>query len=126
MKLLLLAVLLAVPQAPPPAPAPAPDKTAPTQQGTQTPDNSVTRENESDQRNQRRQRGSVELARSSNECIGDFESTEEPLCCPDFRVTTWVLCIEPPFAKLIRRSSFAKVVVMSEHSTGGEDGYSSN
>jgi hypothetical protein len=38
MKLLLLAVLLAVPQ----APGPPPDKTAPTQQGTQTPDNSNT------------------------------------------------------------------------------------
>jgi hypothetical protein len=37
---------------------------------------------------QREQRGSVELVRSSNECIGDFESTEEALCCPDFRVTT--------------------------------------
>jgi hypothetical protein len=42
MKLLLLAVLLAVPQAPPPAPGPTPDKTAPTQQGTQAPDNSST------------------------------------------------------------------------------------
>jgi len=40
MKLLLLAVLLAVPQAPPPAPAPTPDQTAPTQKGTQAPDNS--------------------------------------------------------------------------------------
>ena len=50
----------------------------------------------------REQRGSVELVRSSNECIGDFESTEEAFCCPDFRVTTWALCIAPPFAKLIR------------------------
>jgi hypothetical protein len=38
-------------------------------------------------------------------------------CCPDVRVTTWALCIEPPFAKLIRGSWFAKVVVMSERST---------
>jgi RNA polymerase sigma-70 factor (ECF subfamily) len=65
----------------------------------------------------REQRGSVELVRSSNECIGDFESTEEAFCCPDFRVTTWALCIDPPFAKLIRGSWFAKVVVMSERST---------
>src|SRR6266446_9670119 len=50
----------------------------------------------------REQRGSVELVRSSNECIGDFESTEEAFCCPDFRVTTGALCIDPPFAKLIR------------------------
>ena len=63
------------------------------------------------------QRGSVELVRSSNECIGDFASTEEAFCCPDFRVTTWALCIDPPFAKLIRVSWFAKVVVMSERST---------
>src|SRR5712692_10168322 len=62
-------------------------------------------------------RPSVELVRSSNECIGDFESTEEAFCCPDFRVTTWALCIDPPFAKLIRGSWFAKVVVMSERST---------
>jgi RNA polymerase sigma-70 factor (ECF subfamily) len=65
----------------------------------------------------REQRGSVELVRSSNECIGDFELTEEAFCCPDFRVTTWALCIDPPFAKLIRGSWFAKVVVMSERST---------
>jgi RNA polymerase sigma-70 factor (ECF subfamily) len=62
----------------------------------------------------REQRGSVELVRSSNECIGDFESTEEAFCCPDFRVPTWALCIDPPFAKLIRGSWFGKVVVMSE------------
>ncbi len=49
--------------------------------------------------------------------FGDFESTEEAFCCPDFRVTTWALCIDPPFAKLIRGSWFAKVVVMSERST---------
>jgi RNA polymerase sigma-70 factor (ECF subfamily) len=64
----------------------------------------------------REQRGSVELVRSSNECIGDFESTEEAFCCPDFRVTTRALCIDPPFAKLIRGSWFAKVFVMSERS----------
>jgi RNA polymerase sigma-70 factor, ECF subfamily len=63
------------------------------------------------------QRGSVELVRSSNERIGDFESTEEAFCCPDFKVTTWALCIDPPFAKLIRDCWFAKVVVMSELST---------
>jgi hypothetical protein len=44
--------------------------------------------------------------RSSNECIGDFESTEEAFCCLDFRVTTWALGIDPPFAKLIRGSWF--------------------
>jgi RNA polymerase sigma-70 factor (ECF subfamily) len=38
-------------------------------------------------------------------------------CCPDVRVTTSALCIDPPFPKLIRRSRFAKVVAMSEHST---------
>ena len=63
------------------------------------------------------QPGNVELVRSSNECIGDFESAEEAFCCPDFRVTTWALCIDPPFAKLIPGSWFAKVVVMSERST---------
>jgi RNA polymerase sigma-70 factor (ECF subfamily) len=36
---------------------------------------------------------------------------------PDFRVTTWTLFIDPPFAELIRGSGFAKVVVMSERST---------
>ena len=65
----------------------------------------------------REHRGRVELVRSSNGCIGDFESTEEAFCCPDFRVTTWALRIDPPFAKLIRGSWFAKVVVMSERST---------
>ena len=42
----------------------------------------------------REHRGSVELVRSSNKCINDFESTEEGFCCPDFRVTTWALCID--------------------------------
>jgi len=56
----------------------------------------------------------VRLRDSSDECIGDFASTEEAFCCPDFRVTTWALCIDPPVAQLIRRSWFAKVVVMSE------------
>jgi RNA polymerase sigma-70 factor (ECF subfamily) len=65
----------------------------------------------------REQRGRVELVRSSSECLGDLDSTEEAFCCPDFRVTTWALCIDPPFAKLIRDSWFAKVVVMSERST---------
>jgi hypothetical protein len=65
----------------------------------------------------REQRGSIELVRSSNECIGDFESTEEAFCRPDFRVTTWAFCIDPLFAKLIRGSRFAKVVVRSERST---------
>ena len=65
----------------------------------------------------REQHGSVELVRISNECIGDLESTEEALCCPDFRITTWAPRIEPPFAKLIRVSWFAKVVAMSERST---------
>jgi RNA polymerase sigma-70 factor (ECF subfamily) len=36
---------------------------------------------------------------------------------PDLRVTTWALCIDPPFAKLIRGCWFATVVVMSERST---------
>jgi len=64
----------------------------------------------------REQRGRVELVRTSNECIGDFESTEEALCCPNFRVTGGALCIDHRFAvgKLIRGSRFAKVVVMSE------------
>jgi RNA polymerase sigma-70 factor (ECF subfamily) len=35
---------------------------------------------------------------------------------PDFRVTTWALCIDPPFAKLIRSSWIAKVVFMAERS----------
>jgi RNA polymerase sigma-70 factor (ECF subfamily) len=59
----------------------------------------------------------VRLRDSSDECIGDFASTEEAFCCPDFRVTTWALCIDPPFAKLIRGSWFAKVVVMSDRCT---------
>jgi hypothetical protein len=53
--------------------------------------------------------------------FGHFVSTEEAFCCPDFRVTTWALCldlpasiIDPSFAKLIRGGWFAKVVVMSE------------
>jgi hypothetical protein len=68
-----------------------------------------------------RDRGSVELVRSSNECIGDFESTEEAFCCPDFGVTTWALAsiIVPPFAKLIRGCWFATVVVMSEGPEAG-------
>jgi hypothetical protein len=67
----------------------------------------------------REHRGSVELVRSSNECIGDFESTEEAFCCRDFRVQdlgTLQRSIDPPFAKLIRGCWFATVVVMSERS----------
>ena len=63
------------------------------------------------------QRGSVALARSSNDRTGDFEATEEASCFPGFRVTAAALRIDPPFAKLIRSSWFAKVVVMSEPST---------
>ena len=37
-------------------------------------------------------------------------SDVDEFCCPDVRVTTWALCIDPPFAKLIRGSWFAKVV----------------
>jgi hypothetical protein len=40
------------------------------------------------------QRVSVEPVRSSNECIGEFESTEEAFCRPDFKVTTWALCTD--------------------------------
>ena len=65
----------------------------------------------------REQRGSAELVRSSNECIGDFDSTEEAFYCPDFRLTAWTLCIDPPSAKLIRGGWFAKVVAMSDLST---------
>src|ERR1700731_451866 len=36
---------------------------------------------------------------------------------PDFRLTTWVLCIDPRFAKLIRGSWFDKFVVMFPRST---------
>src|SRR3984885_3518992 len=49
--------------------------------------------------------------------MGDFEATEDAFCFPGFRVTTWALCVAPPFAKLIRGSWFAKVVFMSERST---------
>jgi RNA polymerase sigma-70 factor (ECF subfamily) len=63
------------------------------------------------------QRGSVELVRSSNDRMGDFAATEDAFCFPGFRVTTWALCVAPPFAKLIRGSWFAKVVFMSERST---------
>src|SRR3954447_18699020 len=37
--------------------------------------------------------------------------------CPDFRVMPGALCVDPPFAKLIRGSWFAKVVVMPDRST---------
>src|ERR1700731_1716146 len=50
--------------------------------------------------------------------FGDFASTEEAvLLLQIFRVTTSALCIDLAFAKLIRGSWFAKVVVMSECST---------
>jgi RNA polymerase sigma-70 factor (ECF subfamily) len=50
--------------------------------------------------------------------FSDFASTGGAgSVAPDFRVTTWALCIDPPFAKLIRGSWFAKVVVMFERST---------
>jgi RNA polymerase sigma-70 factor, ECF subfamily len=39
------------------------------------------------------------------------------LCDRDFRVATWALCSDLPFAKLIRGSWFAKVFVMSDGST---------
>src|SRR5262249_7636062 len=42
---------------------------------------------------------------------------EHAFCGPDFRVTTWAVCFNPPFAKLIRRSWFARVVVMPDRST---------
>jgi RNA polymerase sigma-70 factor, ECF subfamily len=38
-------------------------------------------------------------------------------CDRDFRVATWALCSDLPFAKLIRGSWFAKVFVMSDGST---------
>src|ERR1700733_8440349 len=50
--------------------------------------------------------------------FGDFASTEEAvLLLQILRVTTSALCIDLAFAKLIRGSWFAKVVVMSECST---------
>ena len=67
----------------------------------------------------REHRGSVELVRSSNECLGDFESIEEAFCCPDFRVRdlgTLHRSVAALFAKLIPRCWFATVVVMSERS----------
>ncbi len=51
-----------------------------------------------------------------HEYTDDFASAEEACCCPDFRVTAGALRIDPPFAKLIRDSWFAKFVVMSERS----------
>jgi RNA polymerase sigma-70 factor (ECF subfamily) len=64
----------------------------------------------------REQRGGVELLPSSNECIGDLSQLRKRSVV-EISVTTWALCIDPPFAKLIRGSWFAKVVVMSERST---------
>src|ERR1035438_1644906 len=59
----------------------------------------------------------VELVRSSMSTLAILRQPRKRFYCPDFRGTTWALCIDPPFAKLIRGSWFAKVVVMSEHST---------
>ncbi len=66
----------------------------------------------------REHRGSVELVRSSNECIGDFESTEERSVVEisESRPGHFASIIVPPFAKLILRCWFATVVVMSERS----------
>jgi RNA polymerase sigma-70 factor (ECF subfamily) len=49
--------------------------------------------------------------------MGDFEFDRGSVLLSDFRVVTCARCIDPPFAKLIRGSWFAKVVVMSERST---------
>jgi hypothetical protein len=65
----------------------------------------------------REQCGRVELVRGSNQCLGDFESTKMRSVVQISEITTWALCIDPPFAKLIRGSGFAKVVVMSERTT---------
>jgi RNA polymerase sigma-70 factor (ECF subfamily) len=67
----------------------------------------------------REQPGSVELVRSSNEGIGDLESTEEAFFCPRFQshdlgTLPRSAGIDPTFAELIRGIWFAKVVVMSE------------
>src|SRR5258705_7820223 len=66
----------------------------------------------------REHRGSVELVRSSNECIGDFESTEERSVVEisESRPGHYASIIAPPIAKLILRCWFATVVVMSERS----------
>jgi len=79
-----------------------------------------------------------DLARGTMGCMGEVEQpelpvvrlylglartaqplhdTEEAFCCPDFRVTTWELYSDPPLAKLIRSSGFAKFPAMSERST---------
>jgi RNA polymerase sigma factor (sigma-70 family) len=67
----------------------------------------------------RDQRSSVELVRSSNECIGDFESNRGSVLLSRFEshdlgTLPRSTSIDPPFDKLIRGSWFAKVVVMSE------------
>jgi RNA polymerase sigma-70 factor, ECF subfamily len=56
-------------------------------------------------------------SRTSTANKGDLETTEEAFSRPSFGVTTWARRIDGPFAKLIRGSRFAKVVVMSERST---------
>lgn len=53
----------------------------------------------------------------SHEFLGSRSLILIAFCCPGFRVMTWALCIDPPFAKLIRGSWFANVVVMSGRST---------
>jgi hypothetical protein len=42
----------------------------------------------------RKHRDGVELVRSSNECIGDFESTEKAFCYPDFQTHAWAFCTD--------------------------------
>jgi len=65
----------------------------------------------------RDQRGSIELVRSSTIAWRFCVNRGSGSVAPGFRVTTWVVCIDPPFAKLVRGSWFAKVLVMSERST---------
>ena len=66
----------------------------------------------------REQRGSAELVRSSNECIGEFRVNRGSVLLSKFQSHLGTLPrsagIDPPFAKLIRGGWFAKVVVMSE------------
>jgi RNA polymerase sigma-70 factor (ECF subfamily) len=62
------------------------------------------------------QLGGVELVRSSMSALA-ISSQPGKRSVVQVRVTTWALCIDPPFAELIRDSWFAKVAVMSERST---------
>lgn len=59
----------------------------------------------------------LSLYEAQMSALAILSKTDEAFCCPDFRVTTWHFCIDPPFAKLIRGSWFANVVVMSERSS---------